>query len=100
MGKHYYTNPQEGDIKIYPSKPNEKWRYTNGKWVYIKKPKGYFKKDQPKEKWVPNFPPITLPDHIRATKYPHYYVVMMVLPIENLVDVIRMEDMEKLMNGD
>ena len=74
MGKHYYTNPQEGDIKIYPSKPNEKWRYTNGEWVYIKKPKGYFKKDQPKEKWVPNFPPITLPDHIRATKYPHYYV--------------------------
>ena len=75
MGKHYYTNPQEGDIKIYPSNPNAKWRYTNGEWVYIKKPKGYFKKDQPKpEKPKVIFPPVTLPDHIRATKYPHYYV--------------------------
>ena len=46
----------------------------NGKWVHIKKPKGYFKKDQPKKKWVNNFPPVTLPDHIRPTKYPHYYV--------------------------
>ena len=74
MGKHYYKNPQEGDIKIYPANPNAKWRYTNGKWVYIKKPKGYFKKDQPKKKWVNNFPPVTLPDHIKPTKYPHYYV--------------------------
>ena len=73
-GKVLFKNPQEGDIKIYPSKPNEKWRYTNGEWVYIKKPKGYFKKDQPKKKWVNNFPPVTLPDHIRPTKYPHYYV--------------------------
>ena len=74
MGKHYYKNPQEGDIKFYPAKPNEKWRYTNGKWVYIKKPKEHFKKYQPKKKWVNNFPPVTLPDHIRPTKYPHYYV--------------------------
>ena len=75
MGKHYYKNPQEGDIKIYPAKPNTKWRYTNGEWVYIKKPKGYFKKDQPKlEKPKVIFPPVTLPDHIKATKYPHYYV--------------------------
>ena len=74
MGKHYYKNPQEGDIKFYPAKPNEKWRYTNGKWVYIKKPKEHFKKYQPKKKWVNNFPPVTLPDHIKATKYPHYYV--------------------------
>ena len=46
----------------------------DGKWVHVKKPKGYFKKDQPKEKWVPNFPPVNLPDHIKETKYPHYYV--------------------------
>ena len=74
-GKVLFKNPQEGDIKIMPSNPNAKWRYTNGEWVYIKKPKGYFKKDQPKpEKPKVIFPPVTLPDHIRATKYPHYYV--------------------------
>jgi hypothetical protein len=73
-GKVLFKNPQEGDIKIYPAKPNEKWIYTDGKWVYIKKPKGYFKKDQPKKKWVNNFPPVTLPAHIKPTKYPHYYV--------------------------
>tara|TARA_R100000353_G_C6484820_1_gene190177 strand:+ start:41 stop:1084 length:1044 start_codon:yes stop_codon:yes gene_type:complete len=66
---------KEGDIKIVPSRPNAKYRYTDGKWVYVKKPKGYFKKDQPKpEKPKVIFPPVTLPDHIRATKYPHYYV--------------------------
>ena len=37
-------NPQEGDVKTMPSNPNARWRYTNGKWVYIKKPKGYFKR--------------------------------------------------------
>ena len=73
-GKVLFANPQEGDIKIYPKKPNEKWIYTDGKWVYIKKPKEHFKKYQPKKKWVNNFPPVTLPDHIRPTKYPHYYV--------------------------
>jgi hypothetical protein len=73
-GKVLFANPQEGDIKIYPSNPNVKWRYTNGEWVYVKKPKGYFKKDQPKKKWVNNFPPINLPDHIKPTKYPHYYI--------------------------
>ena len=73
-GKVLFANPQEGDIKIYPEKPNEKWIYTDGKWVYIKKPKEHFKKYQPKKKWVNNFPPVTLPDHIKPTKYPHYYV--------------------------
>ena len=73
-GKVLFANPQEGDIKIYPEKPNEKWIYTDGKWVYIKKPKEHFKKYQPKKKWVNNFPPINLPDHIKPTKYPHYYV--------------------------
>tara|TARA_R100000458_G_C8226453_1_gene209385 strand:+ start:178 stop:1014 length:837 start_codon:yes stop_codon:yes gene_type:complete len=74
-GKVLNKNPQEGDIKIMPSNPNAKWRYTNGEWVYIKKPKGYFKKDQPKpQKPKVIFPPVTLPDHIKATNYSHYYV--------------------------
>ena len=74
-GKVLNKNPQEGDIKIMPSNPNAKWRYTNGEWVYIKKPKGYFKKDQPKpQKPKVIFPPVTLPDHIKATNYLHYYV--------------------------
>ena len=73
-GKLLNKNPQEGDIKIMPSN-NTKWKYTNGKWVYIKKPKGYFKKDQPKpQKPKPVFPPVNLPDHIKATKYPNYYI--------------------------
>ncbi len=76
-GKILNKNPQEGDIKIMPSNPSSKWRYTNGKWVYMKKQKGYFKKDQPKppkKEWVNNFPPVTLPEHIKPTNYPHYYV--------------------------
>ena len=47
------------------------------KWVYIgcdselkKKANAKFQK----EPWEPNFPPVTLPDHIRPTNYPHYYV--------------------------
>ena len=62
-----------GDIIIRPD--GTQWKVgVDRKWVYIKKPKGYFKKDQPKKKWVNNFPPVTLPDHIKPTKYPHYYV--------------------------
>lgn len=73
-GKLLNKNPQEGDIKIMPSN-NTKWIYTNGKWVYIKKPKGYFKKDQPKpQKPKPVFPSVNLPDHIKATAYPCYYI--------------------------
>ena len=73
-GKLLNKNPQEGDIKIMPSN-NTKWIYTNGKWVYIKKPKGYFKKDQPKpQKPKPVFPSVNLPDHIKATNYPNYYI--------------------------
>ena len=73
-GKLLNKNPQEGDIKIMPSN-NTKWIYTNGKWVYIKKPKKYFKKDQPKpQKTKPVFPSVNLPDHIKATNYPNYYI--------------------------
>ncbi len=46
------------------------------KWIYIKKPREEWNMPiaKPKEKWVNNYPPVTLPDHIRPTKYPHYYV--------------------------
>ena len=74
-GKVLNKNPQEGDIKIMPSS-NTKWMYTNGKWVYVKKPREEWNMPiaKPKKKWVNNFPPINLPDHIKPTKYPHYYI--------------------------
>ena len=62
-----------GDIII--KSDGTQWKVgVDRKWIYIKKPKEHFKKYQPKKKWVNNFPPVTLPDHIRPTKYPHYYV--------------------------
>tara|TARA_B100000524_G_scaffold31016_1_gene15380 strand:+ start:532 stop:1377 length:846 start_codon:yes stop_codon:yes gene_type:complete len=63
-----------GDIIIRPD--GTQWKVgEDRKWIYIKKPKGYFKKDQPKQqKAKPVFPPIKLPDHIKPTKYPRYYV--------------------------
>ena len=62
-----------GDIITRPD--GTQWKVgVDRKWIYIKKPKEHFKKYQPKKKWVNNFPPVTLPDHIKATKYPHYYV--------------------------
>ena len=75
---------KRGDPKVLPEGTirtrtigTKEWQVIkkDGKWVHIKKPKGYFKKDQPKpQKPKPVFPPVTLPDHIRATKYPNYYV--------------------------
>ena len=64
-----------GDIIIRPD--GTKWIVgEDRKWIYVKKLREEWNrtKAKPKEKWVPNFPPITLPDHIRATNYPHYYV--------------------------
>lgn len=63
-----------GDIVIRPN--GTRWKVgEDRKWVYIKKPKGYFKKDQPKpQKPKPVFPPVTLPDHIKPTNYPRYYI--------------------------
>lgn len=64
-----------GDIIIRPD--GTKWIVgEDRKWIYVKKLREEWNrtKAKPKEKWVPNFPPITLPDHIRATNYPYYYV--------------------------
>ena len=99
-GKVLNKNPQEGDIKIIPSS-NTKWMYTNGKWVYIKKPKKDVDVELIRTLFVEGktfdeitklvkcskntvvkycqglkvkFPPVNLPDHIKPTKYPHYYV--------------------------
>ena len=51
------------------------------KWVYIgcdselkKKANAKSNAKFQKKPWKPNFPPVTLPDHIRPTNYPHYYV--------------------------
>ena len=100
--------PKEGDIKIFPSN-NTKWKFTNGKWVYIKKPKDeWIRNNNNEEKYKLikslymegktyneiakivkcskntvtkccqelkfKFPPIKLPDHIKPTNYPHYYI--------------------------
>ena len=63
-----------GDIIIRPD--GTQWKVgVDRKWIYIKKPKGYFKKDQPKpQKPIPVFPSVNLPDHIKPTNYPNYYV--------------------------
>ena len=63
-----------GDIIIRPD--GTQWKVgEDRKWIYIKKPKGYFKKDQPKQqKAKPVFPPVNLPEHIKQTNYPYYYV--------------------------
>ena len=63
-----------GDIIIRPN--GTRWKVgEDRKWVYIKKPKGYFKKDQPKpQKPKPVFPSVNLPDHIKPTNYPRYYI--------------------------
>ena len=63
-----------GDIIIRPD--GTQWKVgEDRKWIYIKKPKGYFKKDQPKpQKPKPVFPSVNLPDHIKATAYPCYYI--------------------------
>tara|TARA_B100001250_G_scaffold370640_1_gene354927 strand:+ start:47 stop:1120 length:1074 start_codon:yes stop_codon:yes gene_type:complete len=62
-----------GDIITRPD--GTQWKVgVDRKWIYIRKPKEHFKKYQPKKKWVNNFPPVNLPDHIKPTKYPHYYV--------------------------
>ena len=63
-----------GDIVIRPN--GTRWKVgEDRKWVYIKKPKGYFKKDQPKpQKPKPVFPSVNLPDHIKPTNYPRYYI--------------------------
>ena len=42
--------PKEGDIKIFPSN-NTKWKFTNGKWVYIKKPKDEWIRNNNEEKY-------------------------------------------------
>ena len=65
----------EGTIR---TKTNGNIEQKRGKkWIYIgcdselkKKANAKFQK----EPWEPNFPPVTLPDHIRPTKYPHYYI--------------------------
>ena len=63
-----------GDIIIRPD--GTQWKVgEDRKWIYIKKPKGYFKKDKPKpQKPKPVFPSVNLPDHIKATAYPCYYI--------------------------
>ena len=54
------TRPQ-GSIRI---SGKNKLQKQGKKWVYI----GYVAKPKPV------FPPVTLPDHIKPTNYPHYYV--------------------------
>ena len=65
-----------GDIITDPR--GKKWIVgEDRKWIYIKKPKEHFKKYQPKppkEVWVNNYPPVNLPDHIRPTEFPYYYI--------------------------
>ena len=49
----------------------------NNEWVYIGcdlEGKRVNRKKYSKKKPLATFPPVQLPDHIRPTKYPHYYV--------------------------
>tara|TARA_B100000427_G_scaffold245016_1_gene208025 strand:+ start:102 stop:977 length:876 start_codon:yes stop_codon:yes gene_type:complete len=68
-------NRKVGDIVI--RKNGTMWEVgPDKKWIYMKKPREEWNMPiaKPKEEWVNNYPPVTLPDHIRPTKYPHYYI--------------------------
>jgi hypothetical protein len=67
---------KEGDIKIMPSHPNAKWRYTNGEWVYVKKPREEWNMPmaKPKKKISYDYPPIKIPSNMKETSYPGYYI--------------------------
>tara|TARA_B100000282_G_C31660749_1_gene457426 strand:+ start:190 stop:1008 length:819 start_codon:yes stop_codon:yes gene_type:complete len=67
---------KEGDIKIMPSN-NTKWRYTNGKWVYVKKPREEWDIPiaKPKEKVVYDYPEINPPSFMKELEnYKGYYI--------------------------
>jgi hypothetical protein len=62
-------NYPEGTIKTY--KNGSQYIKQNGKWTYIKKEK----KPKPKsKKRVYSYPPIKIPENIKETKYPGYYI--------------------------
>ena len=69
-GKVLFKNPQEGDIKIYPSNPSSTWIYTNEKWVYVKKRKPA----KPKIVKTYNFPPVKIPPNMVETSFSGYYI--------------------------
>ena len=65
----------EGTIRVTTN--GTKWIKENGKWVYMKKPREEWNMPIAKPKLPkpePVFPPVNLPDHIKATKYPNYYI--------------------------
>ena len=66
---------KEGDIKIMPSSKT-KWRYTNGEWVYVKKPREEWNMPmaKPKKKISYDYPPIKIPSNMKETSYPGYYI--------------------------
>ena len=65
-----------GDIIIRPD--GTQWKVgVDRKWIYIKKPREEWDMPMAKpkpQKPIPVFPSVNLPDHIKPTNYPNYYV--------------------------
>jgi hypothetical protein len=64
----------EGAIKI--NSQGTKYIKKDGKWVYMKKPREEWKIPigKPKEKVKFNYPPIKIPEGMKETQYPGYYI--------------------------
>lgn len=64
----------EGTIKT--NKDGVQYIKRNGKWVYLKKPRDQWKVPlaKPKEKISYNYPEIKIPEDMKETQYPGYYI--------------------------
>ena len=64
----------EGTIKT--SRQGAQFIKVNGKWEYMKKPREEWKTPlpKPKERVEYNYPPIKIPENMRETSYPGYYI--------------------------
>jgi hypothetical protein len=64
----------EGTIKT--NKDGVQYIKHNGKWVYLKKPRDQWKVPlaKPKEKISYNYPEIKIPEDMKETQYPGYYI--------------------------
>lgn len=62
----------EGSIKV--NTQGAKYIKKDGKWVYVKKTKEERKIPKKKSKVVYSFPPVRIPEGMKETQYPGYYI--------------------------
>lgn len=67
-------NYPEGTIKT--NKKGSQFIRKDGKWVYLKKPREMWNIPigKPKQKVTYNYPPIKIPENMKETRYPGYYI--------------------------